>query len=191
VRITRITSSAILAAALCLAAANAWRAEAGKSVAAEENKPPAIVEMEKLHYFVGSWSIADKYEKTDWTPNGGEGAGTFDFKLGPGGYSLIGDLATHTVLGDEIGHGILTWEPKENAYKEYVAGNTFPGCFITTGHWEKENLVFTGQFNIAGADVSFRDVFSDMKPASFTIHEYFSTAGNPERLLYTSKLTRK
>lgn len=127
-----------LAAAFCL------------SPAATQQKPEGLAQMEKLQLLVGTWSYTETYEKTPWTPDGDAGTGIYRAQLGPGGYSLIIDFTTHTQAGEEIGRGILTWDPKEKAYKQYLAGNEFPGCFIATGHWEGDMLVFEGEFE-AGA----------------------------------------
>ena len=147
-------------------------------------------EMEKLKFLVGHWTYTDTYEKSSFYPEGGVGTGVYDARPGPGGFSLILDFSEHTPMGEEIGHGILTWDPKENAYREYFAGNDFPGVYASTGHWEGETFVLMGELDLGGAKTTFRDVYSDITAHSVTIQEFAELPGKPMQLTGTSKATK-
>ena len=177
-KLTGILTCAALAAALCL------------SPAAGQKKPEGLEQMEKLQLLVGTWSYTETYEKTAYMPNGGGGTGTYEARLGPGGYSLIIDFTTHAGFGDEIGHAILTWDPKEKAYKQYVAGNAFPGCAIFTGHWEGDLLIFQGEFEAGGVKTNLKTTYTEWKPKSITILEYYGVGDAPFQLLQTTKATK-
>jgi len=172
-----------------LAVALGWMAMLG-SARAQTAAPKPGPEMEKLKILLGHWTYTDTYGKSSFYPDGGVGTGVYDARLGPGGFSLILDFSEHSPTGEEIGHGILTWDPKENAYREYFAGNTFPGVYMTSGHWEGEKLVLSGEFEMGGAKMSFRDVYSDITAHSLTIQEFFQMPGKPVELMGTTKATK-
>jgi hypothetical protein len=109
---------------------------------------------------------------------------------GTGDYSLIIDFTTHAAFGDEISHGILTWDPREKAYKQYIAGNGFPGCAILTGHWEGDLLVFQGEFEAGGVKTVLKTTYTEWKPNSRTILEYYRVGDAPFQLLQTTKATK-
>jgi len=177
-KMARIVAPIALAAAFCL------------SSAAGQQKPEGLAEMEKLQLLVGTWSYTETYEKSAAMPQGGAGTGTYRAQAGPGGYSLILDFTTHLGPIDEIGHGIITWDPKEKAYKEYIVGNGFPGCVVFTGHWEGEILVFLGEFETGGAKMQLKTTYTEWKPKSITILEYYRVGEAPFQLLQTTKATK-
>ena len=154
------------------------------SPAATQQKPEGILQMEKLNLLVGSWSYTETYAK------GTGGTGTYTAQPGPGGYSLIIDFTTHMSGHDEIGHAILTWDPKEMAYKEYVAGNGFPGCAIFTGNWEGDTLTFHGEFEASGGKMALKTQYTEWTPKSITIQEYYRVGDAPFQLLQTTKATK-
>jgi len=175
---TRIFAVAALAAALCL------------SPASSQQKPEGLVQMEKLQLLVGTWSYTETYEKSAFMPEGASGTGTYEARPGPGGYSLIIDFTTHISGREEIGHAILTWDGKEKAYKEYVAGNGFPGCAIFTGQWEGDLLVFQGVFESGGVKTTLKTTYTEWKPKAITILEQYRVGDAPFQLLQTTKATK-
>jgi hypothetical protein len=177
-KITRILTTAALAAAFCL------------SPAAGQQKPAGLAEMEKLQLLVGTWTYTETYEKSAAMPQGGAGTGTYTARPGPGSFSLIVDFTTHLAPHDEIGHGIITWDPKEKAYKEYIVGNGFPGCFVFTGHWEGAMLVFLGEFDAGGSKMQLKTTYTEWTPKSITILEYFRVGDAPFQLLQTTKAVK-
>ena len=184
-----ILTAALLALAASLAPAGARQA-AEKAASPAQQKPEGLVQMEKLQLLVGTWSYTETWEKSAFTPNGSSGPGTYEARIGPGGYSLIIDFTTHASFGDEIGHGILTWDPKEKTYKEYIVGNAFPGCAIFTGHWEGDLLVFEGEFEGGGKKTTLKTTYTEWTPKSITILEYYRAGDAPFQLLQTTKATK-
>jgi hypothetical protein len=167
-----------LAAALC------------RSPATGQQKPEGLAQMEKLQLLVGTWSYTETYEKSGAMPEGGSATGTYTAQPGPGGYSLIVDFITHVKKVDEIGHGIITWDPKEKAYKEYIVGNGFPRCYVFTGHWDGDQLMFLGEFDAGGAKMQLRTTYTEWKPKSITILEHYRVGESPFQLLQTTKATK-
>ena len=172
-----------------LAVALGWMAMLGPA-RAQMAPPKPGPEMEKVKFLVGHWTYTNTYEKSSFHPEGGVGTGVYDARPGPGGFSLILDFSEHTSMGEEIGHGILTWDPKENAYREYVAGNDFPGVYLSTGHWEGEKFVLSGEFDMGGAKITFRDIYSGIAAHSVTIQEFADLPGKPGQLMGTIKATK-
>jgi hypothetical protein len=114
---------------------------------AQEKQPlkPAP-EMERLKFLQGKWRYTESYPQSSMVPNGGTGSGTYAATPGPGGFSQIADFQGISPEGNIAGHEVITWDPAEKVYKSYVFGNNFPGCFMKKGHWNGNELVFTGDF---------------------------------------------
>ncbi|HVS88285.1 MAG TPA: SRPBCC family protein [Candidatus Acidoferrum sp.] len=93
-------------------------------------------EMKRLKFYLGEWDYTESYEKTSFYPNGGKNTGVYTSKLGPGGNSLVQNFHSQGPVGDFEGLIVMTWDPKEKAYKAYVFGNEFPGAIVETGQFE-------------------------------------------------------
>ena len=169
---TRILTLMAVLVSLCL------------SPAAGQQQPDGAAEMEKLKLLVGTWSYTETYAK------GASGTGTYSAQLGPGGYSLIIDFTTHMATGDEIGHAILTWDPKERVYKQYAVGNDFPGCAIFTGKREGEVLNFYGEFETPRGKMTLKNTYTEWTPKSITIEGFVRVGDGPFRLLHTTKAVK-
>lgn len=174
-----------------LGAATQQGSAESKPLAAAPKPPKPGPEMEKLAFLLGTWTFTEKYEKSPLIPNGGEGSGMYKAVTGPGGFSILADFTSSGPDGDESGHGIYTWEPKENSYKAYFFGNKFAGSFVVTGQWEGGNLVLAGDFLMEGKKVSFKEVYSDITPRFLTIVESVSVDGGPYHLFAATKATKK
>lgn len=144
-------------------------------------------EIEKVNKFLdGKWTATVKFEPSDFMPQGGSGSGVEKIYPGPGGLSLITDYqAKPDPTGAFQGHGVMTWDPKEQAYKSYWFDNMTPGSFVETGKWEGDNLVFTGDMEMMGKKMNVREVYTDIKPNSFTWCEESSTNGGPTKRVMT------
>jgi len=162
----------------------------GVGPAVSQEKPEGLAQMEKLGLLVGTWSYTETYDKGSGMPEGSGGTGTYEARLGPGGFSLIVDFTTHTKAYDEIGHGMITWDAKEKAYKQYVVGNAFPGCVVFTGQFEDGRLTLTGEFESHGTKMGLKSVYTQWTPKATTIEEYFRTGDKPFQLLQTTKATK-
>jgi Protein of unknown function (DUF1579) len=144
-------------------------------------------EIEKVNKLLGGkWTTTEKFEPSDFMPQGGSGSGMEQMHPGPGGLSLIADYQSKPgPMGAFRGHGVMTWDPKEQAYKSYWFDNMTAGSFVETGKWEGDNLVFTGDMEMMGKKMSLRQVYTDIKPSSFTWYEESSTDGGPTKRVMT------
>jgi len=105
-------------------------------LAAQDAEYKASPEMDRLRkLYLGSWDYTETYTKTPFYPQGGSDAGVYTSEPGPGGNSIVNRFHSHGAVGDFEGLLVITWDPKENAYKSYVFGNDFPGCIVQTGQF--------------------------------------------------------
>lgn len=153
-------------------------AKTGEMVTAKQG-----AEMQRLNFYLGEWDFTEAYEKTNFYPNGGKNTGIYTSKLGPGGNSLINSFHSQGPVGDFEGLLVMTWDPKEKAYKAYVFGNEFPGAIVETGKFEGDALVYRSAFPTGGATLKLRNVTRPAAPGKLLSEEFIKTAGQPEKLL--------
>jgi hypothetical protein len=158
----------------------------GSEVSSAEAKPGAA-EMKRLGFYVGDWSYTETYPKSAMYPQGATNTGIYTSKLGPGGNSLINTFHSRGPAGDFEGLLVMTWDPKEQKYKSYIFGNSFPGAVIETGAFEGQKLVFRGEFS----NLKLRNA-TWMEPSGKLISEEFmSSNGAPEMLLVRVEATKQ
>jgi hypothetical protein len=179
-RMTRTRDVAAFGFAVLLGlAALAPGAAQEKPAAAPATAPrPGAAEMERLKFYLGEWDYTESYPK-----NGGQNTGIYTSKLGPGGNSLVQSFHSHGPMGDFEGLLVITWDPKEKAYKSYVFGNDFPGCIVETGRFEGDELVFRGEMTMGGKHLAMRNSTRLPSPGRIVSEEFLSVDGGAEKLL--------
>jgi hypothetical protein len=181
----------IVAAGLLCLAVNAQEKPAAKKKAAPAGMamPNPGPEMKELAGLVGTWKSDETFEKTPYMP-GGTGAGTSTVRLGPGGFTIIMDQRSKNAMGSFTGHGVMTWDANEKAYRFVWADSMAPGVVIETGHKDGDSIVFTGETMAMGKKLSLRDVISDRTPTSYTLTSYMND-GSGEVKTMTIKFTKQ
>jgi hypothetical protein len=163
------------------------------TVHAQEKAPtlptPEMQRLAKL--YVGTWDYTETYPKTDFSPQGGQNTGVYTSELGPGGNSLVNHFHSKGPVGDFEGMLVMTWDPKEKAYKEYIFGNDFPGATVQTGQWEGDALVFRGEFSMGPTKWALRNTSTLNAKGKLISEEYSSANGAPEKLLVTVEATKR
>jgi hypothetical protein len=145
-------------------------------------KPSA--EMDRLQkLYLGVWDYTESYTKTPFYPQGGIDTGVYSSELGPGGNSILNRFHSRGPVGDFDGLLVMTWEPRERAYKSYVFGNEFPGCVIQTGRFEGDALVFRSEFTAEGMKLTLRNVTRLSAPGKIVSEEYITKEGSAEILM--------
>ena len=86
---------------------------------------------------------------------------------------------------------VITWDPKEKAYKSYVFGNEFPGCIVQTGQCEGDALVFRSDFAAEGMKMQLRNVTRVSAEGKIVSEEYIATEGSAEVLMLRVDATRR
>ena len=190
-RTTRITC--VLTAGLLCFAASAQDKPAGKKKSAAPAgmaSPKPAPEMKELRDLIGTWTSDEKFEVSPFMPSGGTGSGTNTVRLGPGGFTVVMDQRSKSAMGTFTGHGILTWDPNEKAYKTVWADSMTPGVMTETGHKEGDNVVMTGEMMMMGKKIAVKDVISDRTPTSYTLTSYMND-GSGEKKVMTVKYTKQ
>src|SRR5438132_11531569 len=170
----RKTFMMLLAAGLvCSAAYGQDKGDAKKSASKSKSAAgaPAMAkpapEMKDLWDLVGTWTTDETAEQTPFMP-AGTATGTNTVRPGPGKFSVLMDQRSKGSNGMSFnGHGILTWDPNEKAYKMEWVDSMTPGVVTETGHKEGDNLVMTGETMMMGKKMSIKDVVSDRTPTSY------------------------
>jgi hypothetical protein len=137
----------------------------------------------------GNLGIHGRHEKRRWFDSG-VNTGIYTSEPGPGGNSLINRFHSKGPVGDYEGLLIMTWDPKEKAYKAYVFGNDFPGGIIETGNFEGDALVFRGEITMGETKVLMRNSTKFEDNGKLTADQFMSV-GPPEALLVRVAAKRK
>jgi hypothetical protein len=188
----KIGSAAFAAVLLVVCCVAAWWPYQDKKQPAEAAMqiPKPGPEMERLKFLIGSWDWNAEYEKTPMTPQGGKTNGWYKAQLGPGGFSIIADFSENGPLGEEIGHEVLAWDPKQNTYTSVIVGN-FPGAVIGKSHWDGENLVTETEFTANGVTMHLRSMYTDIKDKSTRMEESSQVGDGPIQVIWKGVATRK
>jgi hypothetical protein len=183
---------AVAAGALTLMICTAgWSARQQKSASTAETASKAAPEMDRLKFYLGEWNYTETYPKSAAYPNGGKNTGLYTSKLGPGGNSLVNGFHSKGPVGDFEGLIMMTWDPKENAYKAYVFGDSFPGAVVETGQFEGDTLVFRSEFSAGGSTLKLRNVTRLVGPGKLVSEEYFTAKDAPETLFVTVEAKKR
>jgi hypothetical protein len=94
-------------------------------------------------------------------------------------------------MGDFAGLMIVTWDTRENAYKEYIFGNEFPGCLVQTGQFAGDTLVFRGEVSMGATKLATRNTTKLAAPNKIVSAEYEAVNGAPESLVLTVETAKK
>ena len=151
-------------------------------------------EMQRLfNTFLGTWRITEKIEPSEAMPNGGAADGTEVYRAGPGGVSIIEEIHLKESTGEISGLGIGWWDEKAHGYKAlWCDSQNLNGCILMAhfAKWEGDQFVLRDEFEKNGKKFNFKEVFSEIKPASFTQTLYQGEAGKELRKLATIHATK-
>src|SRR5579863_8058191 len=111
-RVARFLSSALLLpmGLACAAAARAQETDSQPQQAAQQAKRPAVEMQAAIRALSGRWTIHDKFELDEWTPNGGTGEGEETWRAGPGGFTLMEEIHDNGAGGELYGVAFLWWD---------------------------------------------------------------------------------
>ena len=113
-------------------------------------------ELERLSSWVGEWRSHERYEKTEMTPNGGEGRGRATVRTGPGGLIVEEYHSEGGPMGPLEGLLVLTWSKDAGDYVLHWFDTSMPGGMDAHGKWVDDKLVFDG----GGGKHRFRMTYS-------------------------------
>ena len=150
-------------------------------------------ELRRLNFLRGTWSTVETFAPSDFFPQGGTGTGRAEIHAGPGMLSIMENYLTrNSAIGRFSGHAVLWYDASAKAYKSFWC-DSMSGCesSFSTGNWDGDNLVFTGETQYQGKKIAMRDTFSDIKPDSFTWTEETSMDGGPMKTSLTIRYTKR
>jgi len=151
----------------------------GQTKAQGDSKPDPQIE-KLLRALGGRWSITDELAPDASSPKGKTGAGTIIWRPGPGGFSAVEEFQSKQGNQVVTGVGMLWWEDALHGYHTIWCDSTNPGgCidFKHAAHWEGSNLVLQEDYEANGRKFTFREVFGEITPDSFTQTLYGGEAG--------------
>src|SRR6266699_11140 len=156
--------------------------------------PQPSPQIEKLaEKIAGTWHTSEDFEVSEMMPKGGKGHGTAVIKKGPGGLSVTEDYHSRGGMGAFAGHGVFWLDDKANGYKSVWCDNTSPnGCSASNGlgKWEGNDVVFNDEQEMMGKKMAMKEVYTDIKPSSFTMTINGSQDGGPMKRQMTIKYTK-
>jgi hypothetical protein len=186
-----ICFSLLSAGMMCVAGLAQEKPAAKKSTdPAPMSAPKPAPEMKELRSLIGTWTLEETMEPSPLAPSGGTGTGTNTARSGPGGFTVLMEQRSKGTMGNYLGHGVLTWDPNEKAYKSVWADSMTPGFVIETGHKEGDNVVYTWEMMMQGKKIRFKDVVSQPSPTSYTVTSYMND-GSGEKKAMTFKFTKQ
>jgi hypothetical protein len=141
----------------------------------------------------GTWSITE-YDPSK-TPSIGVGHGREIWRPGPGGLSMIEEFHTTGRAGEVVGMAVLWWDGTEQGFRTLWCVNTNPqGCALLTNvaKWEDKQFVFRDESGSSGdtKEISFKEVFSDITPTSFTQTSFEGKPGGELKPFSTIRATK-
>jgi len=190
-RMRQIMKIVAIASAFIIVAGAQEPSEQKKPATQEIKAPKPGPEMERIKFLIGRWNTDSEYEKTPMIPEGGKSTGWYEARLGPGGFSIIADFEESGPMGPEIGHEVISWDPKQEAYMVVTVGNAFPGAVIGKSRWQGDKLVTQSEFIENGTTMHLRSEYSDIKDHSARIEEFVQVGDSPAQLLWKSYAVKK
>jgi hypothetical protein len=186
----------ILAASLVCSAAFAQdkgdskKSAPKKAVSGAPAMPKPAPEMKDLWDLVGTWTGEETDEQTPFMP-AGTATATNTVRPGPGKFTVLMDHRSKMASGMTFtGHGVLTWDPNDKAYKMVWMDSMTPGVLMSTGKKDGDSLVFTSDVTMMGKKMAMKDVVSDRTPTSYTLTSYYND-GSGEKKSMTIKFTKQ
>jgi hypothetical protein len=128
----------------------------------------------------GTWSITDELAPDASSAKGKKGAGTIIWHPGPGRFSVVEEFHSKQGDVDVTGLGMFWWEETARGYHTIWCDSTNPGgCidFKNVVKWEGSSLVLQEDYELHGKKYTFKEVFGDITPESFTQTLYGGEAG--------------
>jgi len=143
--------------------------------------------------FLGTWRVTEKIEPSETMPSGGVGQGEEIYRAGPGNASIIEEIHLREPGREISGLGVGWWDEKGQGYKAMWCDSENPrGCILMAhlANWEGDQFVLRDEFEKDGKKFSFKEVFSEITPSSFTQTLYQGETGKELKRLLTIHATR-
>jgi hypothetical protein len=146
---------------------------------AQTPAPKPGAQMEKLlRAFQGTWAVNERIAPDPSTPNGATGEGSIVWRPGPGGFSVVEDYQSKQGAREVTGLAVFWWD-ESGGYRTIWCDSTNPGgiSFKNVARWDGAKLVLVEDYEMNGKKFTFKEVFGDITPGSFTQTLYGGEAG--------------
>lgn len=191
-RLPRPARHTIFTAIFLLVFASAILLSSGSRAQQQQSPALPLPEMQRVaKLYLGTWTYTETYPKSAFYPNGGVNTGVYTSELGPGGNSIFNRFHSKGPVGEFEGVLVMTFDPKEKAYRAYVFGDSFPTAVAETGQWEGDSLVYRYEFSAGGKTIALRNATKFSTDGKILSDEYSSSNGAPETLIVHVEATRK
>ncbi len=147
----------------------------------------------------GEWSLSVKWDPDASMPNGLVNTGEENWRVGPGGYTLIEEEhARMPKEGDIFLLGVVWWNSTTKNLQGMECQNVLPyTCDIKgalndiTMSWDGKQFVIDEiETSNVGKKSMWHEVWSDITPTSFTQTGEYGEPGGPRKRLFTIQATR-
>jgi len=146
-----------------------------------------------LNAMEGTWSIKESLAPDAASPNGSTGEGKIVWRRGPGGFSVVEDYRSKQGSKEITGLGVFWWDDAAQGYRTIWCDSTNPGgciSFKNVVRWEGEQLVLVEDYEINGKKFTFKEVFGNLSPGTFTQTLYGGEAGEDLKIDQTIRATK-
>lgn len=192
-----IAASLLTALAVCQADKKTSSPSPATQPAAAPVQTPAPKpgpQMEKLlQAFEGTWAIHETLAPDSSTPNGATGEGKIVWRPGPGGFSLIEDYDSKQGARQVTGLAVFWWDDSAGGYRTIWCDSTNPGgciSFKNVARWDGAQLVLVEDYEVNGKQFTFKEVFDDITPGTFTQTLYGGEASGTLKVDQTIRATK-
>ena len=117
----------------------------------------------------GRWTIHERFEADEWTPNGGNGEGEETWRAGPGGFTFMEEIHDNGAGGELYGEALLWWDQDRGFQALWCDQNNPKGCDLTglAVQWDGRQLAFDTEVPRGDGKVLTHEVFTNITPDSF------------------------
>ncbi len=167
-------------------------AQNNATVSASEQKPSPQIE-KLLKSLGGVWSIRESLAPQAPSSNGVTGKGEIVWRRGPGGFSVIEDYRSRQGSQDITGMGVFWWDEAAQGYRTIWCDSTNPGgciSFKNVVRWDGTELSLVENYESNGKKFTFKEVFNNVTPGTFTQTLYGGESGKDLKVDQTIEATR-
>lgn len=136
---------------------------------AQQTARPAPEMQALIRALSGRWTIREKFELDEWTPNGGNGEGEETWRAGPGGVTFMEEIHDNGAGRELFGEALLWWDQDRGLQALWCDQNNPRGCDLTglAVQWDGRQLAFDTEAARGDGKVLTHEVFTNITPDSF------------------------
>lgn len=161
---------------------------AAMALAQPAEPPTPAPEVEKLDYFVGSWSSVGEIKESVMGPSG-EVAGRDMCRWMPGKFFVTCRLEQKGPMGAVMALGVMGYDPEKKVYT-YSSFNSAGRAETATGTFENGTWTWSSDRAIGGKTVKSRIVMADTTPSGYKLRWETSENGRSWKTMMTGNVTK-